>query len=188
MSNFYTASSQAKELCDEAKMDKEKNKELNNEVLLKKGEVIRLIKDLNRLQGIETKLKDEVKELRADSIEKETRIAHLEGKVSEFNSSLEKAREEAIAAFKKSDEYKNRLNCHYVAGYEDFHANAKDAYPNLDFDSFKIPLATESSLLPTSFGDVNVVDDATNEVTQDATIAKRNDAKSGGNAPSGLSQ
>ena len=41
--------------------------------------MIRLIEDLNRLQGIETKLKDEVKELRADSIEKETRIAHLEG-------------------------------------------------------------------------------------------------------------
>ena len=37
MSNFYTASSQAKELCDEAKTDKEKKKELNNEVLLKKG-------------------------------------------------------------------------------------------------------------------------------------------------------
>ena len=79
MSNFYTVSSQAKELCDEAKTDKEKNKELNNEVLLKKGEVIRLIEDLNRLQWIEMKLKDEVKELRADSIEKETRIAHLEG-------------------------------------------------------------------------------------------------------------
>ena len=101
---------------------------------------------------------------------------------------MEKAHEEAIAAFKKSDEYKNRLNCHYVVGYEDFHANAKEAYPNLDFDSFKIPLATESSLLPTSFEDVNVVDDAANEVTQDATITKRNDAKSRGNAPSGLSQ
>ena len=78
---------------------------------------------------------------------------------------MEKAHEEAIAAFKKSDEYKNRLNYHYVAGYEDFHANAKEAYPNLDFDSFKIPLATESSLLSTSFEDVNLVDDAANEVT-----------------------
>ena len=82
-------------------MEKEKKKELNNEVLLKKGEVIRLAKDLNRLQGKETKLKDEVEELKADCIEKETRIAHLEGKVSDFNLSLEKAREEAVAAFKK---------------------------------------------------------------------------------------
>jgi len=184
MSKFYTASKQAKELCEEAKTAKEKNKELNNEVLLKKGEVIRVTEDLNRLQGIETKLKDKVKELRADSIEKETRIAHLEGKVSKFNSSLEKAREEAIAAFKRSDEYKNHLDSHYAASYEDFYADAKEAFPNLDFDSFKIPLATKSSLLPTSFEDINMVDDATNKVTQGGG----DDPKSGGNAPDGLSQ
>ena len=134
------------------------------------------------------KLKDEVEELKVDFIEKETRSAHLEGKVSKFNSSLEKAREEAIAAFKKLDEYKNRLNSHYAAGYEYFSVDAKEAYPNLGFDSFKIPLATESSLLLTSSEDVNVVDDATNEVTQDATIASEDDLKSGNNAPSGLSQ
>ena len=49
MSKFYTASTQAKELCEEAKTAKEKNKEPNKEVLLKKGEVIRLIEDLNCL-------------------------------------------------------------------------------------------------------------------------------------------
>ena len=49
MSKFYTASTQAKELCIEAKEAKEKNKELSHKVLVKKGEVIRLIKDLNRL-------------------------------------------------------------------------------------------------------------------------------------------
>ena len=187
MSKFYTTSSQAKELYDEAKTAKEKNKELNNEVLLKNREMIRLTDDLNRLQGIETKLKDEVEELKADSIEKETHITHLEGKISKFNSSLDKAREEAVAAFKKSDEYKNCLDNHYAAGYEDFHADAKEAYPDLDFDFFKIPLATESSLLPTSFKDVNVVDDATNEVTQDATVASRDNPQSGGNAHSDLS-
>ena len=165
MSKFYTASTQAKELCEEAKTAREKNKELNKEVLPKKGEVIRLTEDLNRLYGVETKLKNEVEELKADFVEKETRIVHLEGQVSEFNSSLEKAREEAVAAFKKSDEYKNRLNSHYAAGYEDFRADAKEAFPDLDFDSLKIPLATKSSLLPISSEDINVVDDATNEVT-----------------------
>ena len=60
---------------------KEKNKELNNEVLLKKGKVIRLTENLNRLQGIEMRLKDKVEELRADSIEKETCIAHLERQI-----------------------------------------------------------------------------------------------------------
>ncbi|XP_065630206.1 serine/threonine-protein kinase RIPK-like [Quercus suber] len=116
---------------------------------------------------IETKLKDEVEELKADAIEKDTRIAYLEGQVSYFTSSLEKAREEAISAFKKSDEYKNRLDNHYAAGYEDFRADAKNAFPDLNFDAFKIPLATESSLLVTSSEDVNVEDDANNEVSQD---------------------
>ena len=90
MSKFYIASTQAKELCDEAKAAKEKSKKLNNEVLLKKGKVIRLIKDLNSLQGIEKKLKDEVEKLKADSIEKETYIAYLEGKVLGLTS-MEKA-------------------------------------------------------------------------------------------------
>ena len=58
MLKFYTASTQAKELCEEAKMAREKNKELNKEILLKKGEVIRLTEDLNRLYGVETKLKN----------------------------------------------------------------------------------------------------------------------------------
>ena len=104
----------------------------------------------------------------------------MEGQISAFNSSLEKAREEAVAVFKKSDEYKNRLDGHYPTGYEDFCADAKEAFPDLDFDSLKIPLATESSLLPTSFKDVNVVDDATNEVTQDTTVASKDVPKSGG--------
>ena len=167
MSKFYTATCQAKELATEAKMAKDKAKELNNEILLKKGEVLRLTEDFNRLQGSETKLKNEVEELKADNLEKDTCIVHLEGQVSEFTLSLEKAREEAIAAFKKSDEYKNCLDSHYAAGYEDFRADAKEAYPDLDFNSFKLSLATESSLLQTSSEDVNIMNDANTEVTQD---------------------
>ena len=51
MSKFYTATCQAKELALEAKTakDKAKAKELNNEILLRKGEVLRLIEDFNRL-------------------------------------------------------------------------------------------------------------------------------------------
>ena len=60
---------------------------------------------------------------------------------------MKKACEEAITAFKKSNEYKNRLDSHYAAGYEDFRADAKGTFPDLDFDSFKLPLATKSSLL-----------------------------------------
>ena len=156
MSKFYTATCQAKELAAEAKTANDKAKELNNEVLLQKGEVLRLTEDFNRLQGSEMKLKNEVEELKADNLEKDTRIVHLKGQVSEFASSLEKVRKEAIAVFKKSDEYKNLLNNHYAAGYEDFRADAKETYPDLDFDSFKLPLANESSLLQMSFEDVNI--------------------------------
>nr|XP_023903241.1 uncharacterized protein LOC112015114 [Quercus suber] len=165
MSKFYTATCQAKELAKEAKTAKEKAKELNNEILLKKGEVIRLTDDFNRLLASETKLKDEVEELKANGVKKDTCIAYLEGEVSRFASSLEKAREEAILAFKKSDEYKNHLDSHYAAGYKDFRADAKEAFPDLNFDSFKLPLATENSLLQTSSEDVNIMDDANNEVT-----------------------
>ena len=126
-----------------------------------------MTEDFNRLQGSETKFKNEVEELKADNLEKDIRIVHLEGQVLEFVSSLEKAREEAITAFKKSDEYKNHLDSHYEVGYEDFRADAKEAYPDLDFNSFKLPLATESSLLQTSSEDVNIMDDANTEVTKD---------------------
>ena len=125
MSKFYTATCQAKELATEVKMAKDKAKELSNEVLLKKGEVLKLIEDFNHLQGSETKLKNEVEELKVDNIEKDTRIVYLKGKIFGFVLSLEKAREEAIASFKKSDEYKGHLDSHYAASYEDFRADAK---------------------------------------------------------------
>ena len=164
MLKFYTATCQAKELATEAKTAKEKAKELNNEVLLRKREVLKLTENFYCLQESETKLKNEVKELKADNIEKDTRIIYLEGRVSRFVSSLEKAREEAIASFKKSDEHKSRLDSHYAAGYEDFCADAKETFLDLDFDSFKLPLATESSMLQTSSEDVNIMDNASNEV------------------------
>ena len=126
MSKFYTANCQAKELAAEAKTAKDKAKELNNEILLKKGEVLRLIEDFNRLQGSEMRLKNEVEELKADNIEKDTRIVYLEGQIAEFVSSLEKAHGEAVATFKKSGEHKKALDSHYAAGYEDFRADAKE--------------------------------------------------------------
>ena len=60
MLKFYTATCQAKELTTEAKTAKDKAKELNNKILLRKGEVLRLTEDFNRLQGSETKLKNKV--------------------------------------------------------------------------------------------------------------------------------
>ena len=88
----------------------------------------------------------------------------------------------------RSNEFKTRLDRHYATGYEDFRADAKEAYPEMDFDSFMIPTTTESSLLLTSSEDVNVMDDTSTEPIQDAIDANKDDPKSRGDAPSGLSQ
>ena len=128
-----------------------------------------------------------MEELKADSIEKETCITHLEVKVQEFTSSMEKAQKEAVTAFMRSNKFKTHLDCHYAVGYENFHTDAKEAYPEMDFDSFIIPTAIESSLLPTSSENVNMVDDASTEPVQDALDASKDNPKSRGDAPSGLS-
>ena len=46
----------------------------------------------------------------------------------------------------KPDKFKIGLDRHYTVGYEDFHFDAKEAYPKMDFDSFKFPTTVESSL------------------------------------------
>ena len=91
-----------------------------------------------------------MEELKVDSIEKETHITHLEVKVQEFTSSMEKAQKEAVTTFKRLNEFKTRLDRHYATGYKDLRFDAKEAYLEVDFDSFMIPTATDSSLLPAS--------------------------------------
>ena len=58
----------------------------------------------------------------------------------------------------------------------------------MDIDSFKIPTTIESSLLSMSSKDVNIVDDALIEPAKDAIAANKDNSKSGGDAPNGLSQ
>ena len=88
-----------------------------------------------------------MEEFKVDSIEKETHINHLKVKCQGFTLSLEKAKKEAIATFMKSNDFTNRLEQHYVARYEDFRFDAKEAYPKMGFDSYQVPIAVESSLL-----------------------------------------
>ena len=187
MTKFYIASSQAKELYDETKAFKRKNKELKDEFLLNKGEVIRLTKELTHLQGIEKELRNQVEELKANSIEKETHINHLEVKCQGFTSSLEKAKKEAIATFMKSNDYTNRLDQYYAAGYEGFCFDAKKAYPAMDFDSFQVPTAAKGSLLQMNSKDVNIMDNASTEPVKDVAKLAKDDPNSGDSAPNGLS-
>ena len=58
----------------------------------------------------------------------------------------------------------------------------------MDFDSFKVPTTTESSLRQTSFEDIKIVDVASTEPIKDVAEPAKDDLKSRDNALSGLSQ
>ena len=104
-------------MSDDVKVLAKKNKELEYELYLKKGERIRLGEELTCLQAVKKELGNQVEELKANSIEKETRAGYLEGKCQELCLSLEKAKDEAIEAFKTSNEFTRHLDKQYATGY-----------------------------------------------------------------------
>ena len=52
------------------------------------------------------------------------------------------------------------LDKNYAAGFEDFRMDSIESFLGVDFDSIKLPIAAESSLLQTSLKDVNIEDNA----------------------------
>ena len=107
-------------------------------------------------------------ELRTNIAKKDTHLDQLQKKNDELNTLLSPAKEDAVAEFKASKEYTDRLDEHYAAGFEDFRMDAMENFPEVDFSSIKLNLAAaNSSLLQASFEDVNVEDDATTQLTQD---------------------
>ena len=121
------------------------------------------------------KAKDEVteqrkliKELRTDALEKDTRIDHLQKMNGELSTCLSKEKEDAVAEFKSSKVYTNVLDRNYAAGFEDFRMDAVENFPEVDFSSIKLNLATAtSSLIQTDSDDVNIEDDATTQLPLD---------------------
>ena len=107
-------------------------------------------------------------ELRTNIAKKDTRLDQLQKKNDELNTLLSPAKEDAVAEFKASKEYTDRLDEHYVAGFEDSRMDAMENFLEVDFSSIKLNLvAATSSLLQASSEDVNVEDDATTQLTQD---------------------
>ena len=125
-------------------------------------------------------LKNLVEELKANAIEKETCLDHLQKRSDKLCTLLGEAKGAAIKEFKASNEYTDLLDKNYAVGFEDFHINALKLFPEIDFSPIKLRVAAESSLLQTSSKDINVEDDTSTQLTKD-------DSKSGGDAPSGLS-
>ena len=161
MSKFMAASKQATEL------DKTR-------VLL--GTRIQQVNaDCKKWAGVAAKAKEEVnehnkliEELKTDALEKDTRIDHLQKMNDELNACLSKAKEDAVAEFKSSNVYTDALDHNYAAGFEYFRMDAIENFPEVDFSSIKLNLATTtSSLIQTGSDDVNVEDDASTQPPQD---------------------
>ena len=122
-----------------------------------------------------TKAKDEakelqnlVKELKADVIEKDTCLNHLQKRNDELSTLLSKAKKDAVVEFKASKRYTDLLDTNYVAGFKDFCMDALENFPEVDFSSIKLNIGVAtSSLLQTSSEDINIEVDATTQPTQD---------------------
>ena len=103
-----------------------------------------------------------VEELKANAIEKNTRLDHLQKRNDELSTLLNKAKEDAVVEFKSSKQYIDLLDTNYAMGFEDFRMDAMEKFPEVDFSSIKLNLgAATSSLLQTSSVDINIEDDAT---------------------------
>ena len=109
-----------------------------------------------------------IEELKIAAAEKGTRLDHLQKRNNELSVLLSKAKEDAVVEFKVSKEYTDLLDANYAAGFEDFRADAMENFLEVNFSSIKLNLAAiASSLLQTSFEDVNVEDDASTQPAQD---------------------
>ena len=61
-----------------------------------------------------------IEELRADIVEKDTRLDHMQKKNNELSTLLSKAKDDAVAGFKVSKEFTDLLDRNYTTGFEDF--------------------------------------------------------------------
>ena len=131
--------------------------------------------DYKKWAGVAAKAKEEVtehkkliEELRTDALEKDTRIDHLQKMNDELSARLSKAKEDDVAEFKSSKVYTDALDHNYAAGFEDFRMDAIENFPEVDFSSIKLNLATAtSSLIQAGSDDVNLEDDVSTQPPQD---------------------
>ena len=155
MSKFIAASKQATGL-DKTRILLETRIQELNEESKKWAEVAATAKEKGK------DLLNLIEELKADVVEKDTRLDHLQRKNDELSTLLSNAKVDAVVEFKSSNEYTKLLDANYAAGFEDFRIEAIENFTEVEFSSIKLTLiAATSSLLQTSSEDVNVEDDAT---------------------------
>ena len=108
-------------------------------------------------------LQNLVEELRVDIVEKDTRLNYLKKRNDELSTLLNKAKEDTVVEFRASKQFTDLLDTNYTTGFEDFRMDAMENFLEVDFSSIKLNLGAASSLLQTSFEDVNIEDDATTQ-------------------------
>ena len=90
----------------------------------------------------EKELLNLVKELKADAVEKDTRLDHLQKKNDKLSTLLSNAKVDAVAEFKSSNEYTKLLDANYAVGFEDFRMEAMENFSedaNVEDDATTLP-------------------------------------------------
>ncbi|KAL0015458.1 hypothetical protein SO802_002527 [Lithocarpus litseifolius] len=128
------------------KLDKEKIKldtkvhAMEKEISKRARERLELEDKANHLESEVKELKNLAEELRTDIDKKESCLDHLRKKNDELSYSMSKAKDKAIKEVKAFNAYAKLLNETYTTGFEDFHLDACEAFPGVDFDSIKLPM------------------------------------------------
>ena len=162
MFKFIVASRQATDLDKTRILQEKKVKEV-------KDESKRWVEVAAKAKEETKELQNQIEELKADAIEKDTCLDHFQKRNNELSALLKKAKDNAVAEFKVSKQYIDLLDTNYATGFEHFRMDAVENFPNIDFSSIKLNHAgaPTSSLLQTSSEDVNIEDDATTQPRQD---------------------
>ena len=140
MSKFIAASKQATE------MDKTR--------ILLETRIQEVKGDCKGWAKVATKAKDEAKELqnlveelKADIVEKDTRLDYLKKRNDGLSTLLNKAKEGAVVEFRASKQFTDLLDFNYTVGFEDFCMDAMENFTEVDFRFVKLNLGVASSLL-----------------------------------------
>ena len=88
-------------------------------------------------------LKNLAEGLRADIVEKDTQLDHLQKQNEELRSSYEQAKDEVIKEFKLSKAYIDLLDTNYAAGFEDFRMDMMERFSEVDFPLLSLILVLQ---------------------------------------------
>ena len=85
-------------------------------------------------------LQNLVEELRADIVEKETRLDHLQKRNDELSALLSKEKKDVVVEFKAFKQLTDLLDTNYAASFENFRMDSIENFPEVDFSSIKLNL------------------------------------------------